>query len=75
LTVRQVERMGTRRARGLNSQAPGHDPNRQAALDELQKQIGTRVSLQMPSKGKPGHLVLEFYDEEQLSGLYDRLMK
>src|SRR5712671_3493477 len=26
LTVRQVERMGTRRARGLTSQAPNHDP-------------------------------------------------
>ena len=77
LTVRQLERMATRRARGrsLQVQAAVHDPNRQAALDELQKQIGTRVSLQMPTKGRPGQLILEFYDEEQLSGLYDRLMK
>jgi len=77
LTVRQLERMGTRRARGRVPQAslPTHDPNRQAALDELQKHMGTRVSLHMPSKGRPGQLILEFYDEEQLNGLYDRLIK
>jgi ParB family chromosome partitioning protein len=76
LTVRQVERMGTRRARPRTQQGQieGHDPNRQAALDDLQKQIGTRVSLHMPTKGRPGQLILEFYDEEQLNGLYERLM-
>jgi ParB family chromosome partitioning protein len=77
LTVRQVERMATRRARG-REQAPqneAHDPNRQAAIDELQKHIGTRVSLVMPTKGRPGQLILEFYDEEQLNGLYERLAK
>jgi ParB family chromosome partitioning protein len=76
LTVRQLERMATRRARGRTQQAQieVHDPNRQAALDDLQKQIGTRVSLHMPTKGHPGQLILEFYDEEQLNGLYERLM-
>ena len=75
LTVRQLERMATRRGRGRTQiQVEVHDPNRQAALDELQKQIGTRVSLRMPAKGHPGQLILEFYDEEQLNGLYDRLM-
>jgi ParB family chromosome partitioning protein len=77
LTVRQVERMATRRARGRahGAHIELHDPNRQAALDELQKHIGTRVSLLMPTKGRAGHLSLEFYDEEQLNGLYERLMK
>ena len=76
LTVRQLERMATRRARGRTQQAQieVHDPNRQAALDDLQKQIGTRVSLRMPTKVHPGQLILEFYDEEQLNGLYERLM-
>jgi ParB family chromosome partitioning protein len=76
LTVRQVERMATRRARGRahGAQIEVHDPNRQAALDELQKYIGTRVSLLMPTKGRAGHLILEFYDEEQLNRLYERLM-
>ncbi len=76
LTVRQLERMGTRRSRERTQQAKvdTYDPNRQAALDELQKHIGTRVTLQMPTKGHPGQLILEFYDEEQLNGLYERLM-
>src|SRR5712672_3015710 len=44
LTVRQVERMATRRARGKvqGPQSEVLDPNRQAAIDELQKHIGTR---------------------------------
>jgi ParB family transcriptional regulator, chromosome partitioning protein len=77
LTVRQLERMATRRIRrgqvhqGLAEEL---DPNRQAAIDDLQKHIGTRVTLQMPAKGRAGHLILEFYDEEQLNGLYERLM-
>ena len=77
LTVRQVERMATRRARGKvqGPQSEALDPNRQAAIDELQKHIGTRVSLQMPSKGRAGQLILEFYDEEQLNGLYERLIR
>jgi ParB family chromosome partitioning protein len=76
LTVRQLERMATRRARGRMQQAhvEAFDANRQAALDELQKHIGTRVSLHMPAKGHAGQLILEFYDEEQLNGLYERLM-
>jgi ParB family chromosome partitioning protein len=76
LTVRQLERMATRRSRGRNQEQQNevYDPNRQAALDELQKHIGTRVTLQMPTKGHPGQLSLEFYDEEQLNGLYERLM-
>jgi len=76
LTVRQLERMATRRSRvrGQQLQVEIQDPNRLAALEELQKHIGTRVSLQMPTKGHPGQLMLEFYDEEQLNGLYERLM-
>lgn len=77
LTVRQLERMATRRSRSRQTQplAGAYDPNRQAALDELQQHVGTRVTLQMPAKGRPGTLTLEFYDEEQLHGLYQRLMK
>jgi ParB family chromosome partitioning protein len=77
LTVRQVERMATRRARGRarSAQSEAHDPNRQAAIDELQRHIGARVTVSMPTKGRPGQLILEFYDEEQLNGLYERLIQ
>jgi ParB family transcriptional regulator, chromosome partitioning protein len=76
LTVRQLERMATRRTRGQEQQPQpeAYDANRQAALEELQKHIGTRVTLQMPTKGHPGHLTIEFYDEDQLQGLYERLI-
>ena len=41
LTVRQLERMATRRSRsqGQSTTVETHDPNREAALDELQKHI------------------------------------
>src|ERR1035437_4846854 len=76
LTVRQLERMATRRGRARAHEAviEAQDPNCLAAIDELQKHIGTRVTLNMPAKGRAGELILEFYDEEQLNGLYERLM-
>ncbi len=76
LTVRQLERMATRRVRGRFQQAPTEiqDPNRQAAIEELQKHIGTRVTVHMPAQGRAGQLILDFYDEEQLNGMYERLM-
>jgi ParB family chromosome partitioning protein len=78
LTVRQLERMATRRSRGRTQRTveENYDPNRQAALDELQKHLGTRVTLHMPpKKGQAGQLILEFYDEEQLNGIYERLIR
>jgi ParB family chromosome partitioning protein len=77
LTVRQLERMATRRSRSRGQQSIEEvsDPNRKAALDELQKHIGTRVTLHMPTRGHAGQLILDFYDEEQLNGLYEHLMR
>jgi ParB family chromosome partitioning protein len=76
LTVRQVERLASRRARGAKM-APEVlvDPNIREALDELQRHLGTKVLLRQKTKLRPGQLVLEYYDEAQLMGLYDRLMK
>ncbi len=74
LTVRQIERLATRR----RSAAPAQvwlDPNIRAALEELQRELGTRVLLK-PCRGKlPGRLILEYYDDNQLTALYERLMK
>jgi ParB family chromosome partitioning protein len=77
LTVRQLERMATRRVRGRAQQGlvEAQDPNRLAAIDELQKHIGARVILHMPANGRAGQLILDFYDEDQLHGLYERLMR
>jgi ParB family transcriptional regulator, chromosome partitioning protein len=76
LTVRQIERLASRRARTGNATAEIHeDANVRAALEELQRHLGTKVLLRQKTKIRPGQLVLEYYDDAQLMGLYDRLMK
>jgi ParB family chromosome partitioning protein len=77
LTVRQIERLASRRARGgASTPAEVHmDANIRAALDELQRHLGTKILLRQKTKLRPGQLVVEFYDDAQLMGIYDRLMK
>src|SRR6202163_2347917 len=76
LTVRQIEKLASRRSRGAHAPAELHpDANIRSALDELQRHLGTKVLLHQKTKIRPGQLVLEFYDDAQLMGLYDRLMK
>jgi len=79
LTVRQIERLAARRARNAATPAgaaePNADANIRAALEELQRHLGTKVLLRERTKLRPGQLVLEYYDDGQLMGLYDRLMK
>jgi ParB family transcriptional regulator, chromosome partitioning protein len=76
LTVRQIERLAARRSRApqVVSDSPV-DPNIRAALEELARHLGTKVLLRQKSKSRPGHLLLEYYNDAQLMGLYDRLMK
>jgi len=76
LTVRQIEKLAARRARNGPAPAELHlDANIRSALDELQRHLGTKVLLHQKTKVRPGQLVLEYYDDAQLMGLYDRLMK
>jgi ParB family chromosome partitioning protein len=76
LTVRQIERLTSRRARGARAVVETQiDPNIREALEELQRHLGTKVLLRQRTKVRPGQLVLEYYDDGQLMGLYDRLMK
>ena len=76
MTVRQVERLVTRA--GKPRAAPPavmHDPNTRAALEELERELGTRVLLHPKRGNSPGQLVIEYYEDDQLAGLYDRLMR
>jgi ParB family chromosome partitioning protein len=76
LTVRQIERLAARRVRtGTVAANVPQDVNIRAALDELQRHLGTKVLLREKTKVRPGQLVLEYYEDAQLMGLYDRLMK
>jgi ParB family transcriptional regulator, chromosome partitioning protein len=76
LTVRQIEHLASRHARGRKEKAEIHvDPNVREALDDLQRHLGTKIFLRQKTKLRPGQLVLEYYEDAQLMGLYDRLMK
>ena len=76
LTVRQIERLASRRSHSGHAQAEIHlDANIRSALDELQRHLGTKVLLHQKTKMRAGQLVLEYYDDAQLMRLYDRLMK
>jgi ParB family chromosome partitioning protein len=76
LTVRQIERLASRRARGAAPATEVHvDANIRAALEELQRHLGTKVLLRQKTKIRPGYLLLEYYDDAQLMGLYDKLIK
>jgi ParB family chromosome partitioning protein len=76
LTVRQIERIGSRRTRKLQqaAEAPAADPNVRAAIEELQRHLGTRVTLRPPSNKFPGQLRVEYYEDAQLMGIYEKLM-
>ncbi|MBI3406194.1 MAG: ParB/RepB/Spo0J family partition protein [Acidobacteria bacterium] len=78
MSVRQIERLASRRTRGRvgpTSVVDEHDANTRAALEELQRAVGTKVMLKKKTSRSPGQLILEYYDEGQLQGLYDRLMR
>ena len=76
LTVRQIERLAARRVRQAGAPSLADvDPNIRSAIEELQRHLGTKVLLREKTRLRPGQLVLEYYDDAQLMGLYDRLMK
>ena len=77
LTVRQIERLASRRSRSAKAVTTEEqaDPNVREAIEELQRHLGTKVLLRQKTKARPGQLVLEYYDDKQLMGIYDRLMK
>jgi ParB family chromosome partitioning protein len=76
LTVRQLEKIASRRPRSAKAvEQLLADPNLREAIEELQRTLGTRVQLRPPKGKRPGQLIVEYYDEAQLVGLYDRLSK
>lgn len=76
MTVRQVERIAARSSQPrLAPSVSLVDPNTKAALEELQRAYGTRVLIHPQRPGKPGQLVFEYYDERDLTRLYDQLMQ
>jgi len=75
VTVRQLERLATRKPHAKATEATALvDPNARAALEELQRKYGTRVSLKTYPNGKSGQLIFEYYNNSDLLRLYDQLI-
>ena len=75
MTVRQVERLATRGPqRHALSASKSVDPNTKAAIEELQQRYGTRVLVQKRAS-TGGHLIFEYYSDNDLARLYDQLMR
>jgi ParB family chromosome partitioning protein len=76
MTVRQLERSGTRGARAAapESAEPQLDANTRAAIEEMEHMLGMRVRLRQPTKNRPGELAIEYHEDSQLVWLYDRLV-
>lgn len=72
VTVRQIERLGkhTRHHRRSPQDAPAIDANTRAAIDELQRVLGTRVTINPHLQGRPGQIIVEYYTEGDLDRLY-----
>ncbi len=78
LSVRMIEKMMARRERGRGGgliKPIELDANTKAAVEELQRYLGTKVYLRPKAGTRPGQLILEFYDDAQLAEIYDRLMR
>lgn len=77
LTVRALERLAARRAkRSRGNDLPQiTDPNTRAALEDLERELGTRVTLRPPTGKRPGQLAIEYHEDRQLYALYERLRR
>jgi ParB family transcriptional regulator, chromosome partitioning protein len=75
VTVRQIERLAARlKRKGPPQEGPKFDPNVRAALEELQRALGTKVMLRPRSGKRPGRLIIEYYEDSQLDALYERII-
>jgi ParB family chromosome partitioning protein len=77
MTVRQVERLAARSLKPHAAAVPlgPADPNTAAAIEELQRVYGTRVLIRPKILGRPGQLIFEYYDDSDLTRIYDQLMQ
>ncbi len=78
LSVRQTEEL-VRRLREprpapperATEPSPGADPDLERVEEDLRRALGTKVSLARSRRG--GRIVIEYYSDEELGRLYDRL--
>jgi ParB family chromosome partitioning protein len=72
-SVRQVEKViAARKTPVRPKQMKRGDPNVRAATETLERSLGTRVRI--VEKGKKGKIEIEYYSQEELQRLYERLV-
>jgi ParB family transcriptional regulator, chromosome partitioning protein len=76
LSVRQTEELARRlrdkpEAQATQASARTPDPDLERVEDELRQALGTKVSVARGRRG--GRIVIEYYSDEELSRLYERL--
>ena len=77
LSVRQTEELvrrvrEPRPATESGSTRPRLDPDLERVEDDLRRRLGTKVTLARSRRG--GRIIIEFYSDEELGHLYDRLV-
>jgi ParB family transcriptional regulator, chromosome partitioning protein len=76
LSVRQTEELVRRlrepRGTPATPSARRIDPDLERVEDDLRRRLGTKVTLARSRKG--GRIIIEFYSDEELAQLYDRLI-
>ena len=71
-SVRQVERViAANKAPILSQEKKQVDPNVRAATEAMERSLGTRVRI--VEKGKKGRIEIDYYSQEELQRLYERL--
>jgi ParB family chromosome partitioning protein len=71
-SVRQVEKViAASKALNHPKQKKRVDPNVRAATESLERSLGTRVRI--VERGKKGRIEIEYYSQEELQRLYERL--
>lgn len=74
LSVRDTERLAATLSepRKPKPKAPALDPNVRAAIEELERALGTKVRIQDRGKGR-GKIEIEYYSAEDLDRIYGRI--
>ena len=77
LSVRELEKIVQRnsqstRLKAVSSDKKGLPPALERVVDELRTRLGTQVNL-LPGKDETGKIVIDYYSQEQLDELYQRL--
>jgi ParB family transcriptional regulator, chromosome partitioning protein len=74
-SVRQIENFTRPASAGTKEKPdpPPVDPNVKAAIEELERVLGTRVRI--VEKGKKGHIEIEYYSEDDLNRIYEVIIQ